>query len=246
LQGFERDEPAKPLNCKFTVWLINILSIFARFNPFAVLSPLPAQLFARGFALLVRQQPWAAELLTPYSGKTIRVHLSSFQLALTINSSGHLVPADASIVPDVAIEVMLDRLQAGQWLMGSSNIDLAAFINVSGEAALAQVLSRLARDLRPDPEDALAHWLGDIAAVRLTRGFISTRDHVRDSITSLGQNIAEYLSHESHALTDAPSQKDFVSALKATAGEVDNLAMRQAELARRIEKMTTYPLSQKQ
>ena len=127
----------------------------------------PVRVIATAFNLLTRQQPWAAERLTRHAGKTLRVALGAFHVTLTVGHDGHLSQADPAIVPDVTLDIVPERLSVSRILSMRQGGDFSDLIQVSGEASLAQVVSELARDLRPDPEDFLAGWIGDIPASRI-------------------------------------------------------------------------------
>jgi len=124
---------------------------------------------AKGFNLLCRQQPWAAERLAGHAGKTIRICLGGFQASFTISSQGHLTKADDAVMPNVTLHIVPERMGPGM-LDARQNGQVVDFIDIDGEAGLAQVVSELSRDLRPDPEDALSRWVGDVAAV--SAGFL--------------------------------------------------------------------------
>jgi ubiquinone biosynthesis protein UbiJ len=119
---------------------------------------------------LARQQPWAAQRLAAHAGQTLRIRLGGFQLTFTIGHDGTLFAADAAVVPDVVLELIAEKLSWAALLTPAARTDIAQWVHVTGQAALAQVVSDLARDLRPDPEDALAQMLGDVPARRLTQG----------------------------------------------------------------------------
>ena len=196
----------------------------------------PVRLFAHAFNLLTQQQPWAAERLAEYAGQTLRVCLGEFQATLTIQSNGHLVQADAASVPDVVLELIPEKFSLGALLSSTARPDLARWVKITGQAALAQVVSDLARNLRPDPEDALAHWLGDLPARRLVQGARSAAAAAESFGRGLSENIAEYLSEESGALAGVPALAVLGNERVQTLHRLAQLEQRQAALQVRLQR----------
>ena len=195
------------------------------------------QALAHAFNLLTRQQPWAAERLARHAGKTLRIVLGSFSLTFRLSAAGQLVPAEISSTPDVVLEIDPQSLDPVAWLSARSRPDMAEYVHVSGQAALAQVVSELSRDLRPDPEDALAQWLGDVAARRLVQGARSAVTGAGYALRGLGRNVAEYLSEETDALVGRPLMEGFVQAQSRAHTELSALEQRAAEFNVRLRKL---------
>ena len=75
-------------------------------------------------------------------------------MTFTIGHDGTLEAADPAVVPDVVLELIAEKLSWTALLAPDKRPDFAQCVHVTGQAALAQVVSDLARDLRTDPEDA--------------------------------------------------------------------------------------------
>lgn len=196
-------------------------------------------MLAASFNLLTSQQPWAAERLARHAGKTLRISLGGFSVTFTIDMQGQLAQSDEAIVPDVVLDVMTDKLSVSGLFDTAGRQDIAEYVHISGQAALAQVVSDLARDLRPDPEEALSRWLGDIPARRVVEGLKGLFSAVQNASKSLTQNTAEYLSEESGALAGRPVMTMHVEKQQQLIARLDELAARQARLSARLEKLDT-------
>ncbi len=197
----------------------------------------PVRAIAAAFNLLTIQQPWAAERLIRHAGKTIRIALGGFAVTMTIDSEGHLTQSDAAVVPDVTLEIIAEKLSLARLVASDSAQDMAELINISGQAALAQVVSDLARDLRPDPEDALAHVVGDVAAHQFIR---SARDLVhtfRSSAKNLTQNLAEYLAEETDTLTGRPALAMHGQRYVPLDSRIAALSVRHTNLIARLDRL---------
>jgi len=163
--------------------------------------------------------------------------LGGFSLTFQLSAAGQLVPAEISSTPDVVLEINPQSLDPLAWLSPRARPDMAEYVHVSGQAALAQVVSELSRDLRPDPEDALAQWLGDVAARRLVQGARSAAMSASDALRGLGRNAAEYLSEETDALASRPLMESFVQAQSHAQAQLSTLEQRAAELNARLRKL---------
>ncbi|AKQ57480.1 ubiquinone biosynthesis accessory factor UbiJ [Bordetella hinzii] len=172
--------------------------------PFPVL-PTPARVALRVLNTLLDREAWARERLVRHSGKTLRFALGGFGAALTIDSEGRLQEADPAIVPDVTLSAVPERFSLLRLLPGSPRPDLAEVTHISGDAALAQVVADLARDLRWDVEDDLARVVGDIPALRLISGAKAVLQGSRQAAGRLAGNAAEYLAEESGMLAGRPA-----------------------------------------
>lgn len=201
----------------------------------------PVRLWANAFNLLTRQQPWAAQRLAAHAGQTLRICLGGFRVTLTIGQDGTLAAANSAVVPDVVLELIAEKLSWSALLAPDSRADIAQWVHVTGQAALAKVVSDLARDLRPDPEDALAQWLGDIPAHRLTKGVRGMVAGAQSFARGVAENLAEYLSEESNTLTGAPALASLTHERERTLAYLVQLEQRNAALQARLARLTPRP-----
>ena len=197
----------------------------------------PVRVIATGFNLLARQQPWAAARLARHAGKTLRVSLASFQVTLTIDSEGRLSQADSAIVPDVVLDIIPEKLTVSRLFDDTPGASMADMIHVTGEAALAQGVSELSRDLRPDPEDALAQWVGDVPARRVMGGMQSLFEAAQALTRGLTGNVSEYLAEEADLLVGRPAMTTFEQTGVETLARIEALFQRQATLAARLDRL---------
>lgn len=158
----------------------------------------PAAVYARLLNSLLRREDWARNRLALHAGKTVRFVVGTIKISLTIESSGFTQASDPAIIPDVTLTIPTSQISALPGLIRSKDPSaLIAILHIQGDAALAQTVSDLARDLRWDIEDDLAARVGDVAAMRILRGaslFVRT---ARQSTRHFAENTGEYLAHES-------------------------------------------------
>ncbi|PHY05928.1 MAG: hypothetical protein CK528_10595 [Alcaligenaceae bacterium] len=201
----------------------------------------PVKLLARAFNLLTRQQPWASQRLVPYAGQTLRICLGGFQLTLAIEPQGTLVAAEPTVVPNVVLELIAEKLSWTALLDPAVPPEFAQWVHITGSAALAQTISDLVQDLRPDPEDALAQWVGDIPARRLVRSAQSLFGAAQSLARGLTQNMAEYLAEESDTLAGRPALANLDQTRTHTVAHLEQLSQRQAALQARLQRLVAPP-----
>jgi ubiquinone biosynthesis protein UbiJ len=192
----------------------------------------------RGFNLLTSQQVWARDMLAAHSGKTVCLSVFEQKLNFSIDSQGKLAVADLSIVPDVTVSFIAERFDLAKLMATWPKLDMIDYVNVAGEASLAQVLSVIAKDLKPEPEDALAEHIGDIGARRASQVVVAVGGWVKDSAVRATQNVSEYLSFEAGVLLDQQSLKLFETDLITTASDLDSLSRRLQNLSQRTDNLS--------
>jgi len=198
----------------------------------------PVRLWANAFNALTRQQPWAAQRLAAHAGQTLRIRLGGFKVTFTIGHDGTLFAADAAVVPDVVLELVAEKLSWAALLAPDARTDIAQWVHVTGQAALAQVVSDLARDLRPDLEDDLARWLGDIPARRLTQSVKGVLTCAQSLAKGLADNLAEYLSEENNTLAGASALASLSNERALILERLAHLEQRTAALQGRLLRLT--------
>ncbi|CAB3928363.1 ubiquinone biosynthesis accessory factor UbiJ [Achromobacter anxifer] len=201
--------------------------------PFPFL-PTPSRLAVSALNALLRREDWARDRLARHAGKTVRFALGGFALGLTIDSEGLAAQADAAVVPDVTLTVAPEKLPLPRLGAGRETPDFAEATHISGDAALAQVVADLSKQLRWDPEDALARVVGDIAALRIVGGARAAAGGVRTSSLRLAENVSEYLSEESGMLAGRPALEQWRLDLAELNTRADALARSAAALQTRL------------
>ncbi|AUT45798.1 SCP2 domain-containing protein [Achromobacter sp. AONIH1] len=168
--------------------------------------PTPSRLATQALNMLLKREDWARERLVRHAGKTVRFALGGSSLGLTIGSDGLAELSDPAVVPDVTLTVSPEKLPLPlPRLSGGEAPDMAEATHISGDAALAQVVADLSKQLRWDPEDALARVVGDIAALRLVGGARKLAGGTLQAGQRAAENVSEYLAEESGLLLGRPA-----------------------------------------
>ena len=192
----------------------------------------PASVGVRVLNALLAREDWARERLTRHAGKTVRFVFGRFVTSLAISASGRVSVADPAIVPDVTLTVPPARLPKLPSALGSNDPErIAGLLTIQGDAALANVVAGLARDLRWDVENDLSPWVGDIAAHRLVAVCHRLAGDLRQSAQRAGANLTEYLTEESATLLGRGAYRDWVRGVAAADARLDGLEARVGKLA---------------
>jgi len=111
----------------------------------------------------------------------------------------------------------------------------AGSVQVRGDAEVAAQYRDLLRAARPDWEEELSRWLGDVPARRL--GVLARRAFSwgRSARRSFGENIAEYLQEESRTLVNRVELDEFLRGVDHLRETGDRVAARLKRLERRLQ-----------
>lgn len=182
-------------------------------------------------AMLAREA-WARDKLRPHHGKRVLIEANGLSLDFLLTEHGLL---QASVETSRPHDVRL-TVRPGQWaaLMSTDMAQRMSAVRIDGDAALAQVLAELARDLRWDVEDELASLMGDIPARRLVRGSENLLASLRDSAWRLAQNGSEYLTHEAAVLATPYQLQQWSEQVSRLRDDAERSAKRLAWLTQRL------------
>jgi ubiquinone biosynthesis protein UbiJ len=176
---------------------------------------------------MLARETWARAVLVPFAGRSARLQALPFSVQLGIVADGTFA-ADAS-APTVKLSV--DATALPQLLLDPR----AALRNVrlEGDAEFAQTLSNVLQKLRPEPEEELARFVGDAAAVRIVMLLRAALANVRDAGQRLAMTTADYLVAENPMLVSRRDMASFADEVARLRDDVDRLAKRIERHARR-------------
>ena len=177
--------------------------------------------------------PDAASRLAALEGRTLRVHLRGPGLALTLGvQDGALTigppAADAALrvglTPGALLKLALAR---GDGALAPGAVEIA------GDAELARRVERLAREFRPDFEQAFADSFGEVSGVPLARAFAAGLAAVRRGAQHGAEDGADWLRDEARLTPSRAEVEDFLDAVDALRERADRLQARVDALAAR-------------
>jgi ubiquinone biosynthesis protein UbiJ len=182
----------------------------------------------KGINHVLSSEPWASVELVKHAGKTVLLELPLGKMFFEINPAGFLAAVKEGDHPSLTLEISAKALTD---LMGSpGNLREQAFkaVKITGDADLAQLIGRLAGQLRWEYEEDLARLVGDAPATLAVRGGKKFISATRSAASDLLDNVVEYVSEERKVLLN---QRDFM--VRKT--ELNNLRDSVDRLEKRIQ-----------
>jgi ubiquinone biosynthesis protein UbiJ len=151
---------------------------------------------------LLQSEPWARARLAPFAGEILELRAAPLPpLRLGIAADGCLIPpgqgpdrpaAEASLVVTIGPAALAAAVKGEEHLLRT--------IDVAGNAKLASEVMFLARHLRPDLEEELANFVGDVAAHRLAGLVRSAAAWHADAARRVAGSLVEYALEEKQLL----------------------------------------------
>ncbi len=169
---------------------------------------------------MLAREPWARAALLPFAGRSARLQAPPFSVQLGIAADGNFSADGGSPTVTLGVEAAaLPRV-----LLEPK----AALRNVrlDGDAEFAQALSNVLQKLRPEPEEELARFVGDAAAVRIVALLRAALAGARDAGSRLAVQTADYLVAENPMLVSRQEMSAFAADLARLRDDVERLAKR--------------------
>jgi ubiquinone biosynthesis protein UbiJ len=172
---------------------------------------------------MLAREAWAREKLMPFAGRSARFDAAPFSLLLRIADDGTFGTAGDE-EPAVTVAVALSSLPLALADPAAAMKDM----RLAGDAEFAQSLSFVLQNLRPEPEEELSRFVGDIAAQRIVGFLRLSASHWRDLAERMLDNTANYFVSEDPLLVARADVDAFNE-------DVDRLRDDVARLEKRIE-----------
>jgi ubiquinone biosynthesis accessory factor UbiJ len=176
---------------------------------------------------LLARETWAREKLAPFAGRVARIEAFPFAVLLGVVEGGRFEVGSGE--PHVTIAV--DGAQLPALLFDPQA--LLRNVRLSGDAEFAQALSQVLQNLRPEPEEDLARFVGDAAAVRIVGFLRAVAAQVREGGARLTSTTADYFVAENPLLVTRDEVQTFGTAVADARDAVERLAKRIERLENR-------------
>ncbi|WP_114690160.1 SCP2 domain-containing protein [Polynucleobacter necessarius] len=180
----------------------------------------------RGINHVLGAEPWARAELARHENQTIVLRLPLGDLCFEIKPDGLLTSLQSVDVPALTLEVSAKALSDLAGSSGSLREQAFKAVKITGDADLAQLLGRLAGQLRWEYEEDLARLMGDAPANFAVRHGKKLVSATRSAAADLLDNVVEYVSEEKKVLLN---KRDFMvrkSELSALRESVDRMEKR--------------------
>jgi ubiquinone biosynthesis protein UbiJ len=137
-------------------------------------------------------------------------------------------PADAVI--SGSVPALLQMLK-----VGAPTAQARSAVQIRGDAEIANLYRDLFAAARPDLEEELSRWVGDLPARHLSQLARSVRTWARRARRTAGQNIAEYLQEEGRDLVTKTELEEFLRGVDGVRESVDRIEARLILIERRTK-----------
>jgi len=168
---------------------------------------LAATAACRGINHVLEGEPWAKRELAQHAGKVIFLTLPMGKLCFELTPDGALAALTDADAAALDLEISAEALSGLAGGAGSLREQAMKSVKITGDADLAQLLGRLAGQVRWEYEEDLARFIGDAPAnfaVSQGKKFLSAG---RSAASDMLANIVEYVSEERKVLLN---KRDFM------------------------------------
>ncbi len=169
----------------------------------------------------------ARELVSELSGATIAIRARETALSTFFSFENEIVTLSTEYLddPDVVITgslVTLTKMIGGGGEAAIRNGD----VDLTGDAATAQRFQKLLDYAKPDIEEELSRIIGDVAAHRLAQFAHGIGDWARETRSTMGSNVREYLQEESRDVPTRYEVDRFTQRVGTLRDDVERIAAR--------------------
>lgn len=176
----------------------------------------------------------ARELAKDLEGSSVGVRVRDTSLAMyfVFREESLNLTTEFAEEPDVVIGGSLITL--ARMLRGGESAIRSGDVELTGDAATAQRFQKLLEFAKPDIEEELSRYIGDIAAHRIGEFARGVGDWARDTRNTMRGNVREYLQEESRSLPTRYEVEKFAEDVGILRDDVERIAARLDRLKARL------------
>ena len=180
----------------------------------------------------------AGALAERLDGKSLQMDVDGVVHIRAIAHHGRLAlltgedsPADATIKGSLSALLQLFK-------GGATGGSATRGVEIRGDAEIAERYRELFMLARPDPEEELSRWVGDLPARRLWQLAVGARDFADRTRRTIGENIAEYLKEEGRDVVNGTELEEFLRGVDELREHADRIEARLGRLEARFRERT--------
>jgi ubiquinone biosynthesis protein UbiJ len=182
----------------------------------------------------IRASTAARERLGELEGKRFAVVVKGSDLRVVVESAAGELKLSKSADAACDVELSAGAFDLLKLARSASLAELkGAGATLSGDIHVAEAFAELMRLATPDPEAALAGFVGDMPAHALGQAARGAVGFTRRAGRALEQNVAEYLQEERPTLAPPPLARAFSADVERLRDDVERAERRIALLERR-------------
>jgi ubiquinone biosynthesis accessory factor UbiJ len=177
----------------------------------------------------------ARDLLAELDGKSLAVDVAGVGIQCVLAARGDAVVVAESIAepPTARLRAtplaLLELMRSGGGVGGVR----ATHAEVTGDLHVAEAFATLLKLARPDLEEELSHWVGDVAARELGVAAAGAVAWLRRAGVAFEMNAAEFLQEERRVLPAALEAQAFYADVERLRDDVERAAARLTQLEQR-------------
>jgi ubiquinone biosynthesis protein UbiJ len=168
----------------------------------------------------------AAALAKQLEGTSLQVEVDGITRVRTCCFGGRAAllagddsPADAVISGSAPALLQMFKTE-------TPSAEMRTSVQIRGDAEIANLYRDLFTAARPDLEEELSRWVGDMPARHLSLLAKSVRTWARRARRTAGENIAEYLQEEGRDLVTKTEMEEFLRGVDSVRESVDRIEAR--------------------
>ena len=188
---------------------------------------------------LLRFDPETMQKLSRMQGRVFRLEIQVVDKVLWFIPGESGLQISENWSGDADITLKGSPLGFVQYALRQKNADNRVFVDkklmIEGDVELAQDFQRILAELDIDFEELMSHYVGDVAAHQLGRGFRRFRQWAGDAAESLRLDTREYLVEELRVLAPDWRVAAFVDRTDELRADVERLEQRVQRLSTRVE-----------
>jgi len=170
---------------------------------------------------MLARESWARERLAPFAGRSARFEAAPLSFNLKIAEGGLVTEAGADM-PVVTVGLSLASLPLALADPQAALRD----VSLQGDADFARSLGDVLQNLRPEPEEELSRFVGDVAARRIVGLLKLSATHWRQLAENMLESGAHYLVTENPMLVSQDEAAEFSAAVTRLRDDVARLEKR--------------------
>ena len=169
---------------------------------------------------ILLQNDWMETELLSFEGNVVLIKVSEIEIYFKIDSNGQVFVIESYEEPDVSIKMNLKSL------INQITIQKMSGVNIEGNIELAKKITGVLRKIKWDYESDLSQYLGDVAAVSISKISRNIVTNSKKTITSFAETIIEYWQEEAGILSKKTQIEKYIKQVDLISEDVDRLEQR--------------------